>query len=333
MRQISIITTLLAALITYSAPIAAQQRMTTREYIERYKDIAVEHQDIYGIPASIKLAQGLLESDCGNSRLALKANNHFGIKCKSDWTGATISHDDDAKGECFRSYETDLESYSDHSKFLDRSPRYQTLFDLDVTDYKGWANGLKECGYATNPQYASLLVKIIEENELYAFDTNDYAQWGQNTGKHSNDVLSQDYSAPEDATFTSQTEKIDIDNYVVSVRSIAGYPVYYNNGSEFIIAKQGDTYIKLAGTTGISEKKLRKFNDNENSLQPKTGDQVYIKSKGNKAANGKLIHVVKDGDTMHSISQTYGIKLKRLAAINHRQMDSKLTPGQQIRLM
>lgn len=336
MKKRNITAILCIALTACITTLSAQKRMTTQEYIERYKDIAIEHQDIYGIPASIKLAQGLLESDCGNSRLATKANNHFGIKCKSDWTGGTISHDDDAKGECFRSYETDLQSYSDHSQFLDRSERYQSLFDLDITDYKGWAYGLKDAGYATNPKYGELLVKIIEDNKLYIFDTEDYARWN-NTVEVQEPDNTQDndyaYSAPEDAAFSPATDKIDVDNYLVSVRTVAGYPVYYNNGSEFIVAKEGDTYIKLAGVTGISEKKLRKFNDNVNSLQPKTGEQVYIKAKGNKATNGKLIHVVKSGDTMHSISQIYGIKLNKLTSINHRTADSKLTPGQQIRLM
>lgn len=330
MKRFSVITIVSALIMICSTAVYAQQRMTTQQYIEKYKDIAIEHQDIYGIPASIKLAQGLLESDCGNSRLATKANNHFGIKCKRDWTGATISHDDDAKGECFRSYETDLDSYSDHSQFIDRSDRYQCLFDLDVTDYKGWAYGLKEAGYATNPKYGDLLVKIIEENKLYLFDMEEYAMVDNTPAQQE---PAKDYSVIEDAVFTPKTEKVDVDNYVISVRTITGYPVYNNNGSEFIVAKEGDTYIKLAGITGVSEKKLRKFNDNVNTIQPKAGEQVYIKSKANKAANGILIHIVKAGDTMHSISQTYGIKLKKLAAINRRSIDSSLSQGQQIRLM
>lgn len=315
-----------------TAGVFAQKRTTPAEYIDMYKDLAIEHQDMYGIPASIKLAQGLLESDCGNSRLALNANNHFGIKCKNDWTGSTILHDDDAKNECFRSYSCAEDSYKDHSRFLDKSDRYQSLFDLDVTDYKGWAYGLKASGYATNPRYADLLIKIIEDHQLYQFDTEEYARADKGKAEGVKNNIKIEQSRVEDAVFTA-AEKIDVDNYVVSVRTISGYPVYYNNGSEFVIAKQGDTYAKLSGITGISEKKLRKFNDDPSSVSPKQGEQVYIRTKGNKAANGKLIHIVKPGETMHSISQVYGIKLQRLANINRRQTDSVLTPGQQIRLM
>lgn len=317
-----------AAILAMIVTASAQNRMTYGEYIEKYKQIAIEHQDIYGIPVSIKLAQGLLESDCGNSRLAIEANNHFGIKCKSDWTGMTISHDDDAPGECFRKYDSPEQSFYDHSEFLDKSARYQSLFDLDVTDYKGWAHGLKAAGYATNPRYAELLIKIIEDYELYTFDTNelpahDYAQVTPEVT---------DISRPEDAVFTP-AEKIDVDNYVVSVRTVSGYPVYHNNGSEFVVAKAGDTYGRIAGIAGISEKKIRSFNDVPASGEPKEGEPVYIRQKGKRAANGKLIHTVQDGETMHSISQTYGIRLKNLVNINRRPADSSLRAGQQIRLM
>ena len=161
---------LLIAAVLNVATLLGQQKLSREEYIRRYKGLAVEEMDIYGIPASIKMAQALLESDNGNGRLAREANNHFGIKCKSTWTGATISHDDDAAGECFRKYASVEDSYRDHSEFLDRSERYQDLFKLDPLDYKGWAYGLKQAGYATNPQYAELLIKIIEDNRLYLLD-------------------------------------------------------------------------------------------------------------------------------------------------------------------
>ncbi|MCD8172234.1 MAG: glucosaminidase domain-containing protein [Alistipes sp.] len=308
--------------------VSAQARMTHSEYISRYKDIAIEHQDVYGIPASIKLAQGLLESDCGNSRLAVDANNHFGIKCKSDWTGATISYDDDAPGECFRRYDSPEQSFLDHSEFLDKSARYQALFDLDITDYRGWAHGLKAAGYATNPRYAELLIKIIEDYELYALDSAE----PQTPVFAEQRPPVDDVSRAEDAVFTP-AEKIDVDNYVVSVRTVSGYPVYYNNGSEFVAANTGDTYIKIAAVTGVSEKKLRKFNDVGPGQEPRVGDLVYIRQKGKKATNGKLIHTVQEGETMHSISQAYGIRLSNLVKINRRSADSQLRPGQQIRLM
>ncbi len=149
---------------------AHTRKMTHAQYIERFSHIAVADMEKYGIPASIKMAQGILESDCGNSRLATIGNNHFGIKCKTTWMGETISHDDDAPGECFRQYATAEESWADHSKFLDEGDRYNALFELDPTDYKAWARGLKDAGYATNPRYPELLVKIIEDHELWKLD-------------------------------------------------------------------------------------------------------------------------------------------------------------------
>ena len=155
----------LATILTLSLSVmgvAAQQKITTQEYIAKYKDIAIDHMERYGIPASITLAQGILESNSGNSELSRKSNNHFGIKCKKDWTGGKVYHDDDAKGECFRSYKSVEESYEDHAEYLDAQPRYDSLFVYSSSDYRSWARGLKAAGYATNPKYAQLLVNIIE---------------------------------------------------------------------------------------------------------------------------------------------------------------------------
>ena len=148
----------------------SQNKISREEYISMYSHIAVNNMKQFGVPASITLAQAMLESDNGNSTLAVKANNHFGIKCHKDWTGATIYHDDDRKGECFRKYKNPEQSFNDHSLFLRGGKRYAFLFDLTPTDYKAWAHGLKKAGYATNPKYAELLIKIIEDNELYRFD-------------------------------------------------------------------------------------------------------------------------------------------------------------------
>ena len=157
-------------LLTAFGSLRAQVRQTREEYIDRYKSIAVAHMERYGIPASITMAQGILESDCGNSRLSIMSNNHFGIKCKRNWTGEKVYHDDDAKGECFRSYPTVEASYQDHAEFLDTQPRYDSLFAYSPTDYKSWARGLKAAGYATAPDYAQRLCRIIEEAQLYLLD-------------------------------------------------------------------------------------------------------------------------------------------------------------------
>ena len=169
----------LFALAASAAQLAAQTRITKEEYIDRYKGIAIEHMERYGIPASITLAQGILESDSGNSTLARKSNNHFGIKCKSNWRGDRVYHDDDAKGECFRKYDTVEESYQDHADFLDQQPRYDSLFAYSSDDYRSWARGLKAAGYATAPDYAQRLIRIIEDNQLYLFDEDNGAALSQ----------------------------------------------------------------------------------------------------------------------------------------------------------
>lgn len=189
-----------------------QDRLTREEYIQKYKSLAVEEMEVYGIPASITMAQALLESDNGNGRLAREGNNHFGIKCKSTWTGATISHDDDAKGECFRKYPSVEASFNDHSEFLDKSARYQDLFKLDPMDYKGWAYGLKQAGYATNPAYAELLIKIIEDNQLYHLDRGEEIAppiMGTPVTEEPQQLVADTEQKPK--------EVVDVDNYSVAV--------------------------------------------------------------------------------------------------------------------
>lgn len=307
----------------------AQEKLTRQQYIERYKDVAMEEMDVYGIPASIKMAQALFESDNGNSRLAREANNHFGIKCKTDWTGGTISHDDDARGECFRKYSTPLESFRDHSEFLDKSARYQDLFKLDPMDYKGWAYGLKKAGYATNPAYAEMLIKIIEDNRLYLLDQG-------------RDIPSQMFAsefekpAPKEEipTVTHPAELIDVDNYIVSVQAAEGrHAVYRNNGSLFVLSTQTDNYGSIADEFRLSPRKLYKFNDVPEGAELAPGEMVYIRKKNKRSENGKLIHVVRENETLHGISQMYGIRLDNLINLNRRPKGSEVRPGQQIRLM
>lgn len=304
---------------------SAQSKISREEYIKKYKELVLESQEVYGIPASIKMAQAILESDNGNSRLARQANNHFGIKCKKEWEGETINHDDDAPQECFRKYSSAKESFRDHSQFLDNSPRYQDLFSLDPLDYKAWAYGLKAAGYATNPKYPEILIKIIEDFQLYTLDrSNTLAENIENKESDKIEIPVSD---------TSSNDKIDMDNYVVSLNKINGYSVYTNNGSEFVFASEGDTYERIAKAFGVSAKRIRDFNDVDPSALLTDGQQVYVKRKAKRANNGKLIHVVKQGDSMHSISQQYGIRLKSIARMNNREKSAVLNQGQQIRLM
>ena len=305
----------------------AQVRQTREEYIDRYKSIAVAHMERYGIPASITMAQGILESDCGNSWLSLQSNNHFGIKCKSNWTGQTISHTDDAPDECFRKYPSVEESYRDHSEFLDKSARYQDLFKLDPTDYKGWAHGLQKAGYATNPQYAQQLIKIIEDYQLFLLDEGQDVRIAENAAPVEEPVA-------EPIPSASPADMVDVDNYSVSIQGRnGGHTVYRNNGSLFIVVRDGDKLESVASEFRVSPKKLIKYNDLDIHSNVKTGDMIYIRPKAKRSSNGKMIHVARDGETLHSISQMYGIRLKSLCNINRRSRDSQVTEGQQIRLM
>lgn len=314
------------AAIFLSASGAYSQKMSREEYIEKYKSLAIEDQEVYGIPASIKLAQAMLESDNGNSRLARAGNNHFGIKCKSDWTGQTIKHDDDAPQECFRKYATVEESFRDHAEFLDKSPRYQFLFDLEPTDYKGWAYGLSKAGYATNPKYPELLIKIIEDNQLYLLD--------QGKQLPDNKVAEPVDTPPaEPASAEPGTGKVDIDNYVVAIYNHEGYDIYLNNGSKFIIAKEDNSIGRIAAVFSIKERKLRKYNDMQLGDNVKAGDMVYINPKNKRSDNGRVLHTVEQGQTMRDISQIYGIKLKKLQSLNRYFATGEPTQGQQIRLM
>ena len=248
------------------------------DYIKKYRELAVEEMKKYHIPASITLAQGLLESGAGQSTLARKSNNHFGIKCGSDWTGKTVSHDDDARGECFRAYKHPKESYEDHSKFLAGRPRYASLFKLNITDYKGWARGLKKAGYATNPRYADQLIGIIELYGLHQYDTKDGLKWmKENPNPHQ---------------------------------------PYIANGLVYIVVRAGDSWKSISKEFNVSQSKLRKYNDLYKGYALQVGDILYLEKKNKKADKEHIVHVLRAGESMYSISQKYGIRLKNLYKLN-----------------
>ena len=253
------------------------------DYIKKYRELAVEEMKKYHIPASITLAQGLLESGAGQSTLARKSNNHFGIKCGSDWRGKTVSHDDDARGECFRAYKHPKESYEDHSKFLAGRSRYASLFKLKITDYKGWARGLKKAGYATNPRYADQLIGIIELYELHKYDEKNYLKWiKKNPNPH-------------------QT--------------------YIANDLLYIVVRAGDSWKSISKEFDISQKKLRKYNDLYKGYALQVGDILYLEKKNKKADKEHIVHVLRAGESMYSISQKYGIRLKNLYKMNKMDAD------------
>ena len=286
----------------------AQYKMTAQEYIDTYKYMAIRSMEEYGIPASITLAQGLLESGNGGSRLAVEGNNHFGIKCKGSWTGAKIYEDDDEVGECFRKYRNAEQSYRDHSKFLTESPRYADLFKLDITDYKGWAYGLKAAGYATNPKYPQLLIDLIERNRLYQLDRPN------NGGGRAGGLLARRESRRE------LNEPLDPKHTVES-----------NNGVRYIVTQEGESFASVAAQYDMTVKRLLKINDLKNSFPLAKGTALYIEPKRNKSAT-TAIHTIESGDSYHSVSQQYGIKLKKLQKMNPVTRRFPPRVGQQLRL-
>ena len=289
-----------------------QPKMTRTEYVEKYKSIAIAHMKRYGIPASITMAQGILESSAGNSDLARRSNNHFGIKCKKNWTGAKVYHDDDAKGECFRAYPTVEESYEDHAKFLDDSPRYDSLFAYPSNDYKSWARGLKAAGYATATDYATRLVKIIEDMKLYLLDNE-----GDETPKNS--VAVSDVQVNPNA-------------YRVTVNSHNGYSVYRSNHASYVVAKEGDTYESIGKTFEVSPAILRMFNDAAKDATLSKGDIVYIEYKSTHWLGDEMQHKVGAKENIRSISQLYGIRLKSLLKLNKMNEGDDVKTGDVIRI-
>ena len=301
-------------------------RQTREEYIERYKSIAVAHMERYGIPASITMAQGILESDAGNSALSISSNNHFGIKCKKNWTGRKVYHDDDAKGECFRAYPSVEESYQDHAEFLDSSPRYDSLFSYPSNDYRSWARGLKAAGYATAPDYAERLVAIIEKYNLHLLDQQD-----------GDAVYSSGKNAKQNAEYFAlqsniiRQEAVGIDPFRISSSVHKGYNVYRTNNTYYVVAKKDDTYATLGKTFAISERMLRRFNDATKTDTLKENDIVYIERNKERWMGDALLHEVRKDEDLHSLSQSFGIRKNRLARLN-RLRNNALQEGQTIRI-
>ncbi|MCJ7446091.1 MAG: glucosaminidase domain-containing protein [Bacteroidales bacterium] len=292
-------------------------------YINDFKDLAVNEMKRTGIPASITLAQGMIESDFGHSRLAREANNHFGIKCHDDWKGPTIRHNDDRRNECFRKYSRPEDSYYDHSDFLRSVSRYRFLFEIEPTDYKAWARGLKKAGYATNPQYANMLIRKIEENNLYNFDRGyTVAKLPQQQPALVNVIVAQHDSVNN----RNAVPEIN-DNFKVTARVNR---VMENNRIQYIIVKDGETREKIENEFQLLKWELSRYNELASDFSPVAGQLLYLQPKREKAEPGKEHHTVAEGDTMYSISQKYGIKLKSLYEMNRMAEGEELTAGQKI---
>lgn len=303
-----------------SALVANAQSSLYQEYIRRYSPMAVEQMKRYGIPASITLAQGLLESGAGTSMLAQKANNHFGIKTGGTWTGPYLTKDDDAKSERFRKYESVEEGFEDHSRFLAERQRYASLFNLDPTDYKAWARGLKEAGYATNPEYANKLISLIEIYQLHEYDTakgSKHHQRQQDVARNER----QHEKAHKEVVETRPSKP----NQKPAEVMVASQPLQIRmcNGCRYVLARKGDTFETLAEVTGVSRKKLMQFNEVDDTYVLRAGTPVYLEKKKSHVASKQRgqFHEVKEGQSMHTISQLYGVRMQMLYRANSLEPD------------
>ncbi len=292
--------------------------LSRKAYIETYSSLAIREMERTGIPASITMAQALLESGDGNSTLARNTNNHFGIKCHNDWKGKTYKHDDDRRKECFRVYGSVYDSYRDHSGFLMGKSRYASLFELDISDYKAWSKGLKKAGYATNPHYANLLIKIIEENELYKLDEGIEPEL---TGK---------VSDPEPKEEDSQAAGVAV-NFSEEFAISSGKRVINEiNRIEYIVTRKGDNFQDLSEEFGKMRWELPKYNDLPEDKTLSAGWIIFLQPKRNQASQGRNFHLVREGDDLWIISQKYGIKLEKLMQMNNMSTDGELKPEQKI---
>jgi Mannosyl-glycoprotein endo-beta-N-acetylglucosaminidase/LysM domain len=307
MKKHKLLFTLTTVFIFADNFIFGQSSATVLKYVDTYKNIAITEEIRTGVPASITLAQGIHETGAGTSDLVLKSNNHFGIKCKADWNGASVSHDDDAKGECFRKYDDPLDSYKDHSDFLKNRPYYSSLFNLDPMDYKAWAHGLKKAGYATNPKYAHILIKLIEDYDLQQYTLIALS------GKYDNgDAVFASKGNNETSTQSNTTQNV----IQKAVAKTYNYPteVFKINETKVVFVKKGTAFLKVANDNDISLPRLFEFNDMKSTDIAETDQLIYLQRK-RKLGSGEY-HVVQEGETVYDIAQIEGIRLESLLEYN-----------------
>ncbi len=290
---------LLVCTLALTASVPETRNSPQLIYIERYAEIAVEEMYRSGVPASITLAQGLLESRYGQSELAVKGNNHFGIKCHN-WNGAGMYYDDDRKGECFRKYASPEESYRDHSDFLRFRDRYRFLFDLEPTDYKGWAHGLKKAGYATDSKYPQKLISLIEEFELYKYDLDG----GDRRQR------------PDSPAWLERVERLD-DSRKETFHFALSRQMYSKNGVPFVYSVEGESYASIAARYNLFHKEILRYNDLKEDVTLYPGTVVYLQKKKKQAAKGLDKHIVEEDDmSLTDIAQRYAVKLSSLLRMN-----------------
>lgn len=327
--------------LSAAAPHAPKSGDTPQEiYIGQFAALAVEEMYRSGIPASITLAQGLLESRYGLSELAVKGNNHFGIKCHNNWKGGKMYHDDDRKGECFRKYPSPEQSYRDHSDFLRYRDRYKFLFDYRITDYKAWAYGLKKAGYATDPSYPVKLIKLIEDYGLYVYDTKpasfarsdrkDQAVSHREQKKMTREEKKEAKAAAKAAREVQESLPDEVpeppsvievvkpltESQVQDFHFNMSREVFTRNGVAFVYASEGDTYKSLASTYDLFPREILRFNDLKYDEPLSQGTVVYLQPKKKHATKGLDKHVIEGGETMREIAQRYAIRLSDLYRLN-----------------
>jgi hypothetical protein len=295
--------------------VQGQRKMTVEQYIEMYKDIAMDEMRRHGIPASIKLAQGILESGFGNSDLAVIGKNHFGIKCHG-WAGRTFYKDDDHKDECFRAYDDPLQSFRDHSMFLKTRAHYAPLFELNVMDYRAWARGLRQAGYATNPRYPELIIGIVERNQLDRFDRLAFESMAITNGHRPESRPAGRIGSPNN-------------NHADEFATVGiGREVHLNNRIRYVYARPGDTPERIAGEMGMWPWEILRYNEMDKNQGLKPGQIVYLQPK--RRQGSESYHIASEDETMYDISQKYGIRLGSLYKRN--DMEEGVAPkrGQKI---
>jgi LysM repeat protein len=310
----------------------AQERMTRDQYIKKYQNMAIREMHRAGVPASITMAQGILESSDGNSRLARLGNNHFGIKCKSDWKGKSMLADDDAPDECFRAYDSPEESYKDHSQFLRSNWRYHELFELDITDYKGWAKGLRKAGYATNKSYHTILINLIERHELYKLDLMSPDPLATKPLVLQNDVPV--VYAEKDETLESIADENDLSNRQIykyndleKGQTIKEGDIVYlkpkrRRGSEkYHTLKEGETMYMISQQYGIKLKHLYRRNRLEMGVEPVNGTQLYMKGKRKKADSVEVKSVEEAEKVVEQFVNPHSVEIEKAPPIEKELID------------
>lgn len=295
---------------TFCISAGAQSSEIVKKYIATYKDIAIDEMHRTGVPAAITLAQGIHETGAGQSVLVKKSNNHFGIKCKSEWKGESVTHDDDAKGECFRKYDDPMDSYRDHSDFLKNRSHYAALFKLDPTDYEAWAYGLKKAGYATNPKYPQILIKLIRDYSLQEYTLIALERKGPSGD---NVILANNISA-SDASTSGKLASDEADAAFIAASPAYPSGKFSINKTDVIYAQKGTSYLKIAEENGISVARLFDFNDLTAQDIVAVDQLIFLERK--RKIGAKEFHIVQPGETLHSIAQTEGIRLVNLMEFN-----------------